>query len=114
MTTTAAPYDLIVIGAGMAGAAAAEKCATAGWRVAIADDLPLRRNLRVEGEGRGALVEVDLEDALDREVVLGEQVAPFLVGPASRSGGRLSGAVPHPAAKATVARASAAEKNRLR
>ena len=26
MSTTADPYDLIVIGAGMAGAAAAEKC----------------------------------------------------------------------------------------
>lgn len=34
------PYDLIVIGAGMAGNAAAEKCAQAGWRVAIVDDLP--------------------------------------------------------------------------
>jgi len=34
------PYDLIVIGAGMAGSAAAEKCARAGWRVAIVDDLP--------------------------------------------------------------------------
>ncbi|MEZ5281464.1 MAG: NAD(P)/FAD-dependent oxidoreductase [Acidimicrobiales bacterium] len=34
------PYDLIVIGAGMGGAAAAEKCARAGWRVAIVDDLP--------------------------------------------------------------------------
>ncbi len=34
------PYDLIVIGAGMAGAAAANKCASAGWRVAIVDELP--------------------------------------------------------------------------
>ena len=33
-------YDLIVIGAGMAGAAAANKCASAGWRVAIVDELP--------------------------------------------------------------------------
>lgn len=38
--STADPYDLIVIGAGMAGTAAAEKCARAGWRVAIVDDLP--------------------------------------------------------------------------
>ena len=38
--STADPYDLIVIGAGMAGSAAAEKCARAGWRVAIVDDLP--------------------------------------------------------------------------
>ena len=29
-------YDLIVIGAGMAGVAAANKCAAQGWRVAIA------------------------------------------------------------------------------
>lgn len=114
MTTTAAPYDLIVIGAGMAGAAAAEKCATAGWRVAIADDLPLRRNLRVEGEGRGALVEVDLEDALDREVVLGEQVAPFWSARPLEAVVACLVPVPHPAAKATVARASAAERNRLR
>ena len=33
-------YDLMVIGAGMAGVAAAAKCATAGWRVAIVDALP--------------------------------------------------------------------------
>jgi glutathione reductase (NADPH) len=33
-------YDLIVIGAGMAGLAAASKCASAGWRVAIVDELP--------------------------------------------------------------------------
>lgn len=34
------PYDLIVIGAGMAGAAAANKCASHGWKVAIVDELP--------------------------------------------------------------------------
>ena len=33
-------YDLMVIGAGMAGVAAANKCAAAGWRVAIVDALP--------------------------------------------------------------------------
>ena len=33
-------YDLMVVGAGMAGVAAATKCATAGWRVAIVDSLP--------------------------------------------------------------------------
>lgn len=33
-------YDLVVIGAGMAGIAAAKKCANQGWRVAIADSLP--------------------------------------------------------------------------
>ena len=33
-------YDLIVIGAGMAGLAAAEKAAAAGWRTAIVDELP--------------------------------------------------------------------------
>ena len=35
-----ASYDLIVIGAGMAGNAAANKCASSGWRVAIVDELP--------------------------------------------------------------------------
>ncbi|GAB2731142.1 dihydrolipoyl dehydrogenase family protein [Nocardioides pakistanensis] len=33
-------YDLIVIGAGMAGVSAANKCASKGWRVAIVDALP--------------------------------------------------------------------------
>jgi glutathione reductase (NADPH) len=33
-------YDLIVIGAGMAGVSAANKCAAGGWRVAIVDPLP--------------------------------------------------------------------------
>lgn len=33
-------YDLIVIGAGMAGVAAADKCASPGWHVAIADAQP--------------------------------------------------------------------------
>jgi len=33
-------FDLIVIGAGMAGVAAANKCAGQGWRVAIVDALP--------------------------------------------------------------------------
>ena len=33
-------YDLIVIGAGMAGVNAANKCGAAGWRVAIVDELP--------------------------------------------------------------------------
>ena len=33
-------YDLIVIGAGMAGVAAANKCAAQGWSVAIVDSLP--------------------------------------------------------------------------
>lgn len=33
-------YDLVVIGAGMAGIAAATKCSSAGWRVGIVDALP--------------------------------------------------------------------------
>lgn len=33
-------YDLIVIGAGMAGVSAANKCASKGWKVAIIDALP--------------------------------------------------------------------------
>lgn len=33
-------YDLLVIGAGMAGVNAANKCGAAGWRVAIVDELP--------------------------------------------------------------------------
>lgn len=33
-------YDLIVVGAGMAGVSAANKCASQGWKVAIVDALP--------------------------------------------------------------------------
>lgn len=33
-------YDLMVIGAGMAGVSAANKCAAQGWDVAIVDALP--------------------------------------------------------------------------
>jgi len=33
-------YDLIVIGAGMAGVSAATKCAAQGWNVVIVDALP--------------------------------------------------------------------------
>lgn len=32
--------DLLVIGAGMAGTSAANKCAAQGWRVGIVDALP--------------------------------------------------------------------------
>lgn len=35
-----AEYDLIVIGAGVAGVAAAHKCVAEGWKVAIVDELP--------------------------------------------------------------------------
>lgn len=47
-------YDLIVIGAGMAGVAAANKCGAAGWRVAIVDAARL-----MDGKGidpRGVLI----------------------------------------------------------
>jgi glutathione reductase (NADPH) len=37
---TTEAYDLVVIGAGMAGVSAANKCGAAGWRVAIIDALP--------------------------------------------------------------------------
>ncbi len=34
------PFDLIVVGAGMAAVAGANKCARAGWSVAVVDELP--------------------------------------------------------------------------
>jgi len=37
---TSSPFDLIVIGVGMAGLNAANKCASAGWSVAVVDELP--------------------------------------------------------------------------
>ena len=71
-------YDLIVIGAGMAGVAAANKCGAAGWRVAIVDALPYGGTCALRGCDpkkilrRGAEI-VDaarlLEIAADRDVV---------------------------------------------
>src|SRR3546814_6884264 len=55
-------YDLIVLGAGMAGVASANKCASQGWRVAIVDPLPyggtcaLRGCNRRKTFGRGAKI----------------------------------------------------------
>ena len=43
-------YDLIVIGAGMAGVSAANKCASQGWTVAIVDALPYGATPRVPCE----------------------------------------------------------------
>ncbi len=40
MTGNAETFDLIVVGAGMAGITAANKASAAGWRTAIVDDLP--------------------------------------------------------------------------
>ena len=36
----AAPFDLIVVGTGTGGSAPAFRCRSAGWRVAVVDDLP--------------------------------------------------------------------------
>jgi glutathione reductase (NADPH) len=40
MSATSEEYDLFVIGAGMAGTTAANRCAAQGWRVGIVDALP--------------------------------------------------------------------------
>ena len=40
MSATSEEYDLFVIGAGMAGTTAANRCASRGWRVGIVDALP--------------------------------------------------------------------------
>ena len=45
-------FDLLVIGAGMAGVAAANKCATAGWKVAIVDALPYGGTCALRGVTR--------------------------------------------------------------
>ncbi len=36
----AEPFDLIVIGTGAGGSAAAYRCKSKGWRVAVVDELP--------------------------------------------------------------------------
>lgn len=45
-------YDLIMIGAGMAGVSAAHKGAAQGWRVTIADRLPYGATCAVRGCSR--------------------------------------------------------------
>jgi len=45
-------YDLIVIGAGMAGVSAANKCASQGWNVAIVDALPYGGTCALRGATR--------------------------------------------------------------
>lgn len=42
-------FDLLVIGAGMAGIAAATKCSSQGWRVAIVDALPYEGTCALRG-----------------------------------------------------------------
>ncbi|MGH1525382.1 dihydrolipoyl dehydrogenase family protein [Leifsonia sp. L25] len=42
-------FDLIAIGSGTASAAAATKCAKAGWRVAVVDDLPFGGTCALRG-----------------------------------------------------------------
>ena len=42
-------YDLVVIGSGTAGRAAAEKCRTAGWSVAVVDSLPFGGTCSLRG-----------------------------------------------------------------
>ena len=46
-------FDLIVIGAGMAGIASANKCAAQGWRVGIVDELPYGGTCALRGCDRG-------------------------------------------------------------
>src|SRR5260370_38133327 len=43
--------DLIVIGTGAGGSTAASRCRTAGWRVAVLDDLPYGGGRRLRGVG---------------------------------------------------------------
>lgn len=42
-------FDLFVIGAGMAGTTAANRCAAEGWRVGIVDALPYGARVRCAG-----------------------------------------------------------------
>lgn len=78
-------YDLIVIGAGMAGAATANKCASEGWRVAIVDELPYG--------GTCALRGCDPKKILRRGADLPHRVL-FVGGGSSRSSSRTSLLVP--------------------
>ncbi|WP_221583896.1 NAD(P)/FAD-dependent oxidoreductase [Microbacterium sp. G2-8] len=70
-------YDLIVLGSGTAGVAAAGKCAEAGWRVALADPLPLGGTCALRGCDpkkilrRGAEV-VDAARLLDGRGIAGD------------------------------------------
>ena len=69
-----ARYDLIVLGAGMAGISAANKAAGAGWRTAIVDELPYGGTCALRGCDpkkilrRGAEIIDAAADALDSTV----------------------------------------------
>ncbi len=54
-------YDLMVIGAGMAGVSAATKCAAQGWSVAIVDALPYGGTCALRGCDCSVGVDVDEE-----------------------------------------------------
>ena len=45
-------YDLVVIGAGMAGVSTANKCVAQAWRVAIVDALPYGGTCALRGVTR--------------------------------------------------------------
>ena len=49
MNTSASHYDLVVIGTGTAAAAAAVRCRSAGWRVAIIDSRPFGGTCALRG-----------------------------------------------------------------
>ncbi len=73
-------YDLLVIGAGMAGIAAATKCSSRGWRVAIVDALPYGGTCALRGCDpkkilrRGAEI-VDAARLLDGKGIDGDQLS---------------------------------------
>ena len=45
----AEPFDLVVIGTGTGGSAAAYRCRSAGWRVAVVDELPFGGTCALRG-----------------------------------------------------------------
>ena len=73
-------FDLLVIGAGMAGIAAATKCSSQGWRVAIVDALPYGGTCALRGCDpkkilrRGAEI-VDAARLLDGKGIDGHQLS---------------------------------------
>ena len=71
------PFDLIVIGTGISGTAAASRCARAGWRVAIVDELSYGGTCALRGCDPkkvlvGAAELIDWSERMDGSGITGE------------------------------------------
>ncbi|WP_413466830.1 FAD-dependent oxidoreductase [Microbacterium sp. LRZ72] len=69
-------FDLIVVGAGMAGVAAANKSAAAGWKTAIVDDLPFGGTCALRGCDPKKILRRAAEVVESARLMSGKGIAP--------------------------------------